>query len=277
MELIWSQPGFKCCDEPLNLRAPFVQRYLGIAEWQDLYSHNASSLLQNYFQAFCDGRLRFMNPNPLRRYYRPVTHRIVFKIIHGGEDRINWFRDTFNGRIVYLLRHPIAVSLSREVYPRLCALMNSDYRRYLTDNQLEYAQEILDTGTELERGVLSWCLQTAVSLREATDDWAIVSYEQMVLESEPVIAHLADKLALPAPERMMNRLGVPSSVKGKSDEATQRALEKGNRKRAWLVEKWREQVSEAEERGVMGILERFQLDAYRCGDVLPSDQLWIKA
>jgi hypothetical protein len=132
MELIWSQPYFRYCDEPLDLRVPLVRQHLGIAEWGDLYSRDASLPLQDYFQAFCDGRLRFMNFNPIRRYYRPVTHRIVFKIIHGGEDRINWFRDTFDGRIVYLLRHPIAVSLSREVYPRLHAFLSSDYRRHFT-------------------------------------------------------------------------------------------------------------------------------------------------
>ena len=276
MELIWSQPYFKSCNEPLNLRIPLVQEHLGITEWQDLYNDSASRLLEDYFQAFCDGRLRFKNTSPRHEFYRPITHRAVFKIIHGGEDRMHWFRDRFNGRIVYLIRHPIAVSLSREVYPRLHAFLSSDYRRHFTSDQLEYAHRILDTGSKLEQGVLSWCLQNAVSLRQATADWAIVSYEQMVLDPRPVVAYLADRLELPKPERMMDRLAVPSAVKAKSDKETQSVLESGTGTRSWLVEKWRKQVDESQERRAMEILERFQLDVYRCGDLLPADRVWIR-
>jgi hypothetical protein len=276
MELIWGQPYFKSCNEPLNLRMPLVQQYLGITEWQDLYNDSAGRLLESYFQGFCGGRLRFMNTSPRHEFYRPITRRIVFKIIHGGEDRMHWFRDRFNGRIVYLIRHPIAVSLSRELYPRLHAFLNSDYRRHFTSDQLEYAHRILDTGSKLEHGVLSWCLQNTVPLRQATADWAIVSYEQMVLDPRPVVAYLADKLELPKPERMMDRLTVPSAVKAKSDKETQSMLESGTGRRSWLVEKWRKQVNESQERRAMEILERFQLDVYGCGDLLPADRVWIR-
>jgi hypothetical protein len=40
MELIASQPGFKHCNEPLDLRHPDVVRGLGIREWNDLYSRS---------------------------------------------------------------------------------------------------------------------------------------------------------------------------------------------------------------------------------------------
>jgi hypothetical protein len=275
MELIWTQPGFKSCDEPLNLRSSLVRKNLGISEWKDLYDQDATLAMESYFRAFCDGRLGFMNPSPLRRHYRPLTQRIVFKVIHGGEDRINWFRDAFNSRIVLLLRHPIAVSLSREVYPRLHAFLNSDYRRHLTKDQLDYANRIFDGGTGLERGVLSWCLQNMVPLREACDDWAIVSYEQLVLEPRPVVMHLAHKLNLPEPERMLNHLATPSGVKAKSDAATQEVLGNTANRRSWLVEKWRERVGSSEERRVMEILERFELDAYRWGNLRPAERLWI--
>ena len=73
---------------------------------------------ERYFDDFVAG-LGFTNPNPLRGHYRPITHRIVFKEIHGLADRINWFRDTFNARVVYLVRHPIAVTISSERFPLL--------------------------------------------------------------------------------------------------------------------------------------------------------------
>jgi len=276
MELIWSQPGFKHCNEPLNLRNPSVQKYLGITEWRDLCNRDASAALHNYFSAICQGRLHFMDPKPLHGYYRSITDRIVFKVIHGGEDRLNWFRDTFNGRIVHLLRHPIPVTLSRESYPTLDAFLNSEYRRHFTEEQLQYSRKILDSGTKLDQGVLAWCLQNAVPLREVSEDWAVVSYEQLVLEPGPVIDYLAAKLSLPKPERMMKRLATPSAVKAKSDKETQQVLEKETERRSWLIEKWRKKVNEAEERRAMEILKRFHLDVYNFGDVLPADWLWIK-
>jgi hypothetical protein len=278
MEWIWSQPGFKYCNEPLNLRDPLVRRYLGIARWEDLFDRDADRKLYEYFQGFCSGRLRFANPNPFRKHYRPITHRIVFKEIHAGSHRGNWFRDSFNGRIVYLLRHPIAVALSTETLPTLRAFLASDYRRHLPDDRLAYAQTIMDTGTELERRVLSWCLQNSVPLNDATDDWVIVTYEQMILDPLPVIERLADRLSLPIPQRMRDQLLVASGVKDKSDAETQAVLNsRETTTRPWLVEKWRSRMDETTERQVMRILERFGMDVYRAGDAIPARRLWIES
>ncbi len=271
MELIWSQPGFKACNEPLDLRNPMMRRYSGIANWLELYNQNASPALQRYFQALCEGRLHAMDPVPFRGFYRPVTHRIVFKIINGGEDRINWFRDTFNGQIVYLIRHPIAVGLSREYYPRLQAQVESDYRRHFSKEQIDIARCILESGSRLEQGVLAWCLENAVPLRMATDDWLVIAYEELVCDPQPVIVHLAERLALPEPEHMLSRLAIPSAVKAKSNAETQQALERRTDRR-WLVEKWRSHVSEHEERRAMEILAHFQLDIYQYGEFLPTFQ-----
>lgn len=278
MELIWSQPWFKYCNEPLNLHNAQVPRYLKISSWPELYSAQATPKLRAYFDAFCTGRLRFKNPNPFRRYYRPITRRIVFKEIHGGGDRMAWFRDNFNGRVAYLLRHPLAVSVSRNVYQTLAALLESEYSRHFTPEQRKFAHALNESGTKLQRGVLAWCLQNAVPLRTATDDWAVISYEQLVLDPDPALALLAEKLELPKPERMRRRLAVPSGVKAKSSSQTQEFLEKrAFRERSWLIEKWRKDVDALEEASAMSILERFDLNVYRAGEILPSDAVWVAA
>jgi hypothetical protein len=98
----------------------------------------------------------------------------------------------------------------------------------------------------------------------------------MVRDPYSVIAYLADKLALPKPERMLQRLSVPSSSKGKSDQATQRLLDSGTAQRSGLVEKWQRQVNVADQQRAMEILTRFQVDAYKAGEVLPAERLWIR-
>ena len=278
MELILSQPTFKAIDEPLNLEYAHIRDYSGIRSWDALYTQQPSSELQTYFERMCSGASHFKDTNFRRnKHPRYLTRRIVFKIIHGGEDKINWFRDTFNGRIVFLIRHPIAVSLSREHYPRLEAFLSSDYQRHFTQSQLQFARKIIGSGSKLERGVVSWCFQNAVPLRQRTDDWALISYEQLVLEPVPVLEEMARKLELPELQRMQAQLADASGSNYKSDRETQQLLGKGKpANRSRLVEKWRDKVSEEEERRAMDILGVFELDTYSFGDALPNRQLWLR-
>lgn len=277
MELIWTQPGFKYCNQPLSLFNPHVRRHLGTDRWEALYESGSTPTLERYFRQICEGRVRFANPSPLRGHYRPVTHRIVFKEIHGCADRIDWFGDTFNAHIAYLIRHPIAVSISSERFPLLEAFLHTVYRDHFSREQLALADRIARTGSPIERGVLSWCLQNSVPLREAREDWAVVTYEQLVVDPQPVIDELAVKLELPAPQRMRDALTVPSvNVKIKSTEETQHLLyDTGIERRPDLVDKWRRTVDESHEARAMEILGAFDLDVYTRGDVFPAERLWL--
>ncbi len=270
-ELILSQPGFKAIDEPLFIAKKNVRDHLGLHTWESFYTEEATAALENYFGRICDGSLHAKDTNFLaNKHYRYLTRRIVFKIIHGGEDRINWFRDTFNGRIVFLLRHPIATVVSHEHIRRLDALTTSSYKEHFTDRQLAFAEKINRSGSFLERGMLYWCLQIAVPLQQRTDDWVVTSYEQLVLEPEPILKELARKLELPALHLMEKQLYVASNSTHKSDEKTQQMLIQ-DRKR--LVEKWRSKVTPEEEGRAMEILSVFDIDAYTAGDALPTKSI----
>lgn len=277
MELIWTQPGFKYCNQPLSLINPQVRRHLGINGWGELYDERMVPTLERYFDDLCSGRLRFANPNPLRGHYRPITHRIVFKEIHGLADRVDWFRDRFDARVAYLLRHPIAVAISSERFPLLGTFLTTDFRNHFTSEQLAYANRVAADGTHLERGVLSWCLQNAVPLRQRSDDWAVVTYEQLVVDPEPVIDELAEKLALPEPERIASALTVPSvNVRIKSTEETRRLLYEGTPdRRPDLIGKWQERVDGPETSRAMRALEVFGIDVYTAGDVYPAAWAWL--
>jgi hypothetical protein len=220
-----------------------------------------------------------MNPFFYRNHFRLITHRIVFKILHAGEDRIGWFRDSFNGRVVLLLRHPIPVTLSRKTLPRLEAFVETDYAQALSEDERRLARGIIGSGTEREKGVLDWCLQYVVPLRHATNDWAMVSYEQLVLEPQPVVALLAKRLELPRPEAMVRRLRVPSAAAHQSDQRSQQVLQAGEgvSRGRWLVEKWRSKVEESEEKRLMAIVARFGIDAYESGNPLPTARYWVPA
>jgi hypothetical protein len=288
-ELILTQPGFKPCKVPFDLRYEPIARHLatgGIRSWADLYTESATDVIHAYVRGISSGKIHISDPFFFRNRFRLFTRRIAFKILHACEDRIGWFNQVFNGRIVYLLRHPIPVSFSRRQIPRLEVFVTSDYSRHFSRGQLEFARKVIDSGTDMERAVLDWCLQNSVALRQVADDWTIVSYEQLVLDPEPVVARLAKRLDLPRPERMLARLKKPSYSTKWSDDKTKKVLEERlqvGEERAdkkldtWLIEKWREKVDDDEERRLMKILEVFELDLYRHGDSLPASRFWIRS
>ena len=277
MELIWTQPGFKYCNQPLSLINPRVRSELGINGWGELYDEATLPTLERYFDDISAGRVRFANPNPLRGHYRPVTHRIVFKEIHGLADRVGWFRDRFDARVAFLVRHPVAVAISSERFPLLGTFLTTSFRDHFSSEQIAFANRVAADGSHVERGVLAWCLQNAVPLREMTDDWAFVTYEQLVIDPEPVVRELANKLELPEPERMTHALTVPSvNVRTKSTEQTRQLLyEESAERRPDLVEKWQQQVDASEEARAMRALEVFDIDVYRARDVLPATWAWL--
>jgi hypothetical protein len=278
MELIWSQPGFKSVNEPFDLRNPLVRKHLQISSWEELQSASARPKIERYLRGYLTNRIHAAETAPqLNKYYRPLTNRIVFKIIHAGEDKINWFRDALGVKIAFSIRHPIPVSLSHKVFPRLTSYLQSDYRERFTAAQLALADKIIRQGTKLEHGVLDWCFQNALPLQDRQDDWAVLSYEQLVLDPKPSLDYLAEKLSLPDKARMLEHLDRASGVKRKSDAETQRLLEQrdNQQKRLRLVSKWRDRVSDDEERRAFDILEAFEIDAYRYGQLLPSRALWV--
>jgi len=277
-ELIGTQPDFKSCDEPLNLRNSNVSRELGIDDWQDLYDQNVEPSICRYFERLHQGELSHMNRNLWEANHRIFTHRMVYKVLHGAEYMAPVLAETVGARVVALLRHPIPVALSRGALPRLDAILRSSAREHYDAEVVHEMVRIAAKGTPLERGVLSWCLQTAPLLNARRPDWAVVTYEQLVVDASPVIQHLAEVLALPEPDTMLARINRAStSIRGMSTRATHDVLAQpaSQGRSLWLVEKWREKVSAEEERAAMAVLEMFDIQAYQFGSVFPTDSLWI--
>ncbi len=281
MELLHNQPKTKLCSEPLNLRNPNVRDFFGRDSWEVYYEEPINPKLEEYFERIIKGdpRMGFLNPFPFHRYkHRMITDRIVFKVLHGLEDRVDWLRERFQAEVILLLRHPIAVSLSREVFPKLEAYLQSDYARHFNEEQLALAREVLAKGSKMEKGMVSWCMQNAVALKLARQGSMILTYEQLTLEPENVLPALVNGLGLDQKytEKMMKGSTRPSSSTSKSDEETQKMLKEGEEEeqRRFLVEKWRKKISEEEEEKLMSILDVFGIDVYRAGSFLPTENYW---
>lgn len=281
MELILTQPGFAGYNEPLNLRKEVVRESLGVSEWADLHKSSFKGKLSPYIGSMCSGAYRdprFNRPSPFSPFFRPLTRRIVFKIIHGAEEHINWLSQTFNGRVLFLVRHPIPVALSRNYSPKLDTILDTEFNSFFSKSQLRMAEKIVRGRDQFARNVLDWCLRNSVAIRSRTDNWVILTYEQLVVNPGPAISVIADRFELPDADRIMKRLSVPSRSTSLSNKATQEALRdnRGGVENQWLVEKWKSKVSEEQLAVASELVEAFELSGlYNVSEALPTKAFWI--
>lgn len=270
-ELVASQPGFWPISEPLNVRSGWVRSELGLDTFSELYAECNAPQLQAYYAKLLRGGYSALKLRPGLKFYRPFTNRIVVKENQACLDRIDWFEDTFGVQIIHLIRHPIPVALSREVFPLLEQFDRCELRSQFSEEQLQFADDIIASGTHLQKGVLAWCLHHAPALLDHRPSRFLVSYEHCVLYPDQVVTNLAKFLGDAGfSEAMRQQCNKPSGVIRKSDSETQRLLG-GDRKPGEIVSKWRRKVSEESEAKVLEILTLFGVPIYTCGQNLPSD------
>ena len=264
MEMLWSQPKFKSINEPLNVRNYKVQECLGIKRFSELYSPENEAKIIAYLKALSANRIKFLNPSPLRKNYRFFTENCVFKLIHYNLFDSQWLVKNLNAKTLIVLRHPIPVSLSREVFPLLSDFSNCKFREYFTAGQLSFIDKIALSGTHLEKGVTAWCMHNGFIAKNLGRDACCVTYEQAVNEPEKIIQYLCESLNLPSKQAMHKQSDKASAVRKKSSAANQ-ALLKSRQGRKELIHTWRKKVTEAEEADLMGILDLFNMDLYQAG------------
>ena len=275
-ELIWTQPGFKYCNEPLNLKGPFLREKSKISGFDELYSEQVEQKLIDYFKGFTSGKFHFLDPNPLRKNYRLFTNRIVFKVIHGGEFYINNIASAINGRVVYLLRHPIPVSLSRRQLPRMEQLCSDWVLDHFPDKIKVYAKELNAKGDGMQRRILAWCIQNKLALLKRNDSWLVLTYEQLVCEPNVVIGKLAEHLDLPKKDRMIDQVYVPSAVSVQSEASSLELMKDTDDLRTSLVSKWKTKVDESMMKDYLAICANMEMTVYDDKSGYPKEAWVIK-
>ena len=274
MEMIASQPGFRFYDEPFNIRRDNVKKVGLFHAWEELQPDACDNeKVIGFLEGLKRNRYRFMNPAPFRKYYRPVTRRIVFKL-HELEHMIDEIAERCECDVLYLVRHPIPNSLSRAVVPRLeCFLESNFYReRYLGDQRMKEITEVARKGTRLQQFVVSWCFENYIPLKEVDlDKWTTLSYEELLLNSRKSCQYLSESLDLEDQDRLLRSVGEPSTNITMSGQETMDIMsdpDEKKRKRR-LVTRWKTRVSDEEERLAMEVLPLFDIDAYTYGRFIP--------
>ena len=274
MELISTQPQFKYINEPFNLRSHYQSTYFGFTDWKKLYQDENLDKVLKYIKGISSGKLTFHNPLPFRDFYRPYTTRSVFKIIHSCEDKVDNILENPKNHAIVLLRHPIAVAISRKALPRLESFIDSDFANKFTSAQIDYAKAIVENGNHLEKAMVSWCFQNALLLKSRAENKSIVTYEQLVKEPDVVLDYLNGRLKFERMDKIVDQLNVPSRSSKKSKASTTKAIS-GKKDPDYILSKWRKDINPETEASLMKILEMFGIDAYK-KESLVSDKYWIK-
>ena len=278
-EVIASQQNIKFVSEPL-LMDSLTKRQLGVApSWQlTVPGGERERILRDYFQRQFDGRCGYGSPAFKSEFYRKRYDRVVLKLLR-CQDMMNWCADTFGVKVVYLLRHPVPVALSRKEYERLPLFLEStEFRdRFLSDAQHAFAIEVVRGGTELEHKVLDWCLQNLAPLKYLDSSrWLTIHYEDIVMEPEQQLERLTSYLKLEDTNAAAARIYQASSTTYKSDLKTQQVLSEEadvSKRRAFLVNKWLSRVKESEQKRAQAILDQFEISVYRADSAMPVQRL----
>jgi hypothetical protein len=267
MEIIASQPGMKYYDEPFNIRRDNVQRTGLFPDWESIMPDSGDAdVIVRYLNDLAAGKYRYMNPPPMRRNHRWLTNRIVFKI-HELEHLIGTIAKRCNGTVLYLLRHPVPTTMSRRTFPRLDLFLRSQYYARLIGDEARRRtiHRIAETGSHLQRGVVSWCYENIVPLRFPDFEGLFVTYEELVLNPERAATLLAERLSLPDREALLRTFSQPSTNINMSSKQTRSLMAESDhrQRRRHLVEKWVASITPRDEAHVTEIMEMFGLEIYR--------------
>jgi hypothetical protein len=248
-ELIAAHPNVRVIFEPFDPRRVEDPAALGLHTY--LRPGTPLPEQEDFVRRVLEGRVENEWTRQLGR--RWWARRRLVKTIRANL-LLGWLDAIFDVAVVYCIRHPCAVALSRaqlgwEAHlDRLLAQPD-----LVTDHLEPYLDVIGAARTDLERHAVAWCIENLVPLRQmAAYDWTLCSYEKMCREPNGEIARVYGRLGLGCSWLARRRNVVAHTARPES------AVVQG---RDPVVE-WRRRLSAAEIDAVCAIVRAFDIDLY---------------
>jgi hypothetical protein len=280
MEVICTNRGVMFSDQPFGLytASPANLNLLPLFPYGQIAfpDEEEERMLVAYVDGLLSGRIKANAP---WKFWDGASHlrndRICLKITD-AKAMIDWMDAHFDVHTLVMTRHPVAQALSVSRLGWLCTgkghLRNRGYVQHWLDDDLEsFSWSIYRSGGELEKRVLDWVLENRpmLSLLPGNDHWLYLSYEDVLMHTEAVMALLADRLELPDRDRMLARVSRPSRSTARISSATgRRMIREGDRQ--GLLNSWQAEVGRPELHACFRILERFGIQLYRPDSSMPQ-------
>lgn len=176
---------------------------------------------------------------------------------------LKWIRKHFPEiRIIFVIRHPIAVAYSRMKLgwdTHLEEILDQD--ELIEDFISDKIAKIKDCNSEFEKHIYLWCLENYVPLKTLVkSDAYVVSYEKFCLQPEQESQRLLHWVGKVQNYRLQVAISTPSKVSSKFS-----AVNTGDD----LVSKWQKEISIEGRIKAVKILSLFEMDKYYNEGLLP--------
>ena len=246
-----------------SLPSKYFSQYITLNKSEEKQVLNyLSSLLSGKYQEF-------------QVYYK--ANRTVVKIVN-ALPLIDFFSEKLDVYTLYFVRHPIpqALSIVKNKWGITAKAYLADKLfcdNYLTQTQIEFCKKILNECTYLEQAALSWCLENLFPLKFSKTEKMILTYEELVLNTDKVINYLFDNLHISNKKAMFDILRKPSRSSHLSLSSTKEAI--FNQDKTKIVGRWESEISQTDKAKVQIILDKFDIFEYKADSILPSKSLLL--
>ena len=257
---------------------------IGVDNWDELYALQTLKKLKNY-KVLEKGYLKGSNPTmlDLKRWklglisndFNLLSNRVIFKFLHYGFNCVDLLNNLTKSESIALIRHPIAVSLSRTVAPRLSVMLSSEIiDPYLSEKQKQIAHHLQKENDPFINKILEWCVQNKILLNQREKFKTILNYEELVLYPEQIINHLKKKFDLnfEYSEKDYTKASKTTLINSKKQFDKSSIPSKNSNLR---LEKWRSKINVEDEKKVFQILDLFEIDFYEFGKNIPNEKFLV--
>lgn len=251
------------------LRKYFKEEFLS-ERYTDISPNEFQSII-SYYTALSEGKTwnAYYWSDLLTGNHQFQTSRTLFKthkMTYHFDDLMRHFKNDFG---IYLMRNPIAVSLSRirmgwstyiEQYKnalKLAGFISNELKQTIETTQKK--------GTALEKQVLSWCLENAVYLynrqqKTMPENVIPVFYEDLILNPKKTLLAICSKTRLEFHPDMLKMIARPSSGIIHSEKEIKKEILSQNN--LYLVNRWKEAVDRNSLLRIESLLDKFGYDFY---------------
>ncbi len=215
MEILDSLPKTIINWEPLHIEQGIVTDKLYLGNFPYIDSNHNSIRYMNLFKKM----LTFQTHNiwttkfvKLRLIWE--SKYVITKFVRGNQ-LLPWittvFRNQFNHRPIYLLRHPISTSMSqlktfkglnkKEALKEMNQKLSFSIPQTLNNKRfIKHKNYLTSLNTRLERQIAIWCINNACLIEQnSKKDWIVVYYETLVSEPLKESTRIINELSLGVP------------------------------------------------------------------------------
>ena len=196
--------------------------------------------------------------------------RAILKILNASFIA-SFIYKNFNGKFIYLSRHPASQVLS--IMKNKWGLTYTAYLfnekwcdKYMNQKQIEIALQTHKQGDYFQKCVLNWVFENLYFEKYSKFEFLHINYEDLVLHENNVKNLLSNYIGL---DLSLTNLNSPSRSIKFSDDATNRAIKINDV--FFLVNKWEKELSiNQKEKGQL-ILDTFEMFNYNFFDSKPKN------